>query len=192
MTLFVPHWHGSARTRFTRRIALAGLAAWGVLAARHASAQVTVNPAISTAAGVSTFDYTIDNGTANDLAIVSIAVPALPGAVFDLVTPAGFLASFDSGTGFVDFLADSSSFSAGSSLSGFKYSSTFEPGQSTFSALDVLGSPFSGPTVAAAVPEPGAAAWLGLLGLTGLTGIARALTPRRRSTHAVLQEENAL
>lgn len=180
-------------THFARAAAFL-VPACGVTTARPASAQVVVTPAITTVAGVSTFDYTIDNGTANDLAVVSISVPALPGAVFDLVTPAGFLASFDSGTGFVDFLADSSSFAAGSSLSGFKFSSAFKPGASAFSALDIAGNPFSGPTISAVVPEPGLAVWFCLLSLLPMLGISQALARRPRLSTAqpgILQEENA-
>src|SRR5205823_3318014 len=71
-----------------------------------ARAQVSVTPSITTNLGITTFDYAIANGAANDLAIVTIGVPAFPGAVFDLETPAGFMSSFDSGLGLVDFLAD--------------------------------------------------------------------------------------
>lgn len=175
--------------KLPRQAASVCLVAFVMATVGAAHAQVAVTPAITTAAGISTFDYTIDNATANDLAIVSISVPAIPGAVFDLTTPAGFLASFDSGTGFVDFLADTSSFTAGSSLSGFKFSSAFKPGPSTFSALDVLGSSFSGPTTSAAVPEPTSAVWLSLLALSGLSHLfARRLG---RARLGLVLEENA-
>src|SRR5438067_11994077 len=122
----------------------AALALWLLQVGSAATAQVSVVPGVTTNLGVTTFDFAIANSTPNDLVIVTIGVPAFPGAIFDLETPTGFVTNFDSGLGLVDFLADTDSFAAGSTLSGFKFSSHLPPGPSQFTALDLQGNLYAG------------------------------------------------
>jgi len=172
------------------RIAVTAVAFASLFAITVAGAQVVVTPAISSAAGITTFDYSITNNTLTDLVIVSISVPAIPGAVFDLAAPVGFLTSFDSGVGIVDFIADTESFGAGATQSGFLFSSRFPAGPAAFTALDAAGTEITGSTVSAVVPEPGAIAWWLAAPALCIALHRRGAWRRPRLTLRVLQEEN--
>lgn len=128
------------------------------------------------------YNYTITNNSGFDLLAVTLNV-GLGSAVQNITTPTGFSfnfdpGNFDTGTGFVDFLADEEVFTNNGVFTGFSFDSPFAPGNLMFSvittALDAGGVPitFSGSTLApqqtAAVPEPTTILLLG----SGLAGIA--------------------
>jgi hypothetical protein len=67
--------------------------------------------------------------------------------------PTDYIAVFDPGLGFVDFVEDAQPFAAGTGVAGFAFDSAFGPGTAGFSAFDVNGTPSNGLTTAP-VPEP--------------------------------------
>jgi hypothetical protein len=149
-----------------------------------AHAQVAINPAVSFSNGLYTYNYDVVNNTAETLAITTFEVPALPGAILNLTAPTGFDISFDSGLGLVSFFEDTDpntldTFAAGSTVSGFMFSSFYAPGVSDFEALDVNGTSFIGTTRAPVVPEPGTFALFGGVTLGGVLALRR----RRNSLH---------
>jgi hypothetical protein len=97
--------------------------------------------------GMFHYDYTITNNLATDVLIVSLNVPPDPSAVINLMFPTDYIAVFDPGLGFVDFVEDAQPFAAGTGVAGFAFDSAFGPGTAGFSAFDV------GLTTAP-VPEP--------------------------------------
>lgn len=117
------------------------------------------------------YEYSVENTGPEEIVIVSIVGVPLgdPDIGPSLTAPAGFLASYDSGLGIVDFLADAGLFAAGTTVSGFSFDSFAPPGAVTFTALGSLGETFAGATegpVGAAIPEPVSGLLLGLgLGL---------------------------
>ncbi|MEP6821600.1 MAG: hypothetical protein ABI946_04545 [Chthoniobacterales bacterium] len=126
-------------------------------------AQVLVTPTVTFNGSVYTYSYSVMNGSPNTLAIVSFgAMPAASFTVQNLTAPMGFLATYDSGNGFVSFLEDNNpatlqTFAPGSTVSAFTFTSTLAPGATTFEALDIFGNTYTGVTVAP-VPEPGVVA----------------------------------
>jgi len=120
---------------------------------------VTVSAVVTPGSGLFQYDYSIANGTADDLFDLDIAVT--PGiAITDLSAPAGFDTAYDSGLGLVSFLEDTASFDS-TPLSGFIFDSSIAPATTTFTAqlldsdFDIIPTPgtTTGP-VAAAAPEP--------------------------------------
>ena len=77
-----------------------------------------------------------------------------------LLTPVGFLASYDSGLGFVDFLADSDLFGAGTTKSGFSLQSSAD-GSVNFTIFEALYAP-------SPVPDKGNTMLMSSLGLLTL------------------------
>ncbi len=141
--------------RLAGPLALAG--AFGLLfsaGAAHAQLQVTVVPTVTPDGALFDYSYSITNFTANDLFIVNLNnLPMVPGALTNLTAPAGFLISpYDPGVGIESFLADSQDFTAGSTISGFSFSSPFGPGTVPFDSEDIAGGMFTGTTLAP-VPE---------------------------------------
>lgn len=134
-----------------------------------ASAQLLVTPMVTfnMGTGVYTYSYSVFNGGANALAIVSFGgMPSGAFTVQNLTAPMGFLSTYDSGNGFVSFLEDNNpatlqTFAPGTTVSPFTFTSTFAPGNTTFQALDIFGNTFSG-TTQAPIPEPGTLALLAL------------------------------
>lgn len=125
-------------------------------------AQVSVTPTItfSMTTGLFTYSYSVTNGSTNTLAIISFgAQPTGTITVQNLSAPTGFLATYDSGNGFISFLEDNNpgtpqTFAPGSTIAPFVFNSPFAPGNTTFQALDVNGNTFTGITQAP-IPEPG-------------------------------------
>ena len=164
--------------RNTRLLGLvSALCAFIVAPAAHAQL-VTLSP-VMLSNGLYHYDYSIANNTASDLFDLDINVAPGLNTVQNLTAPAGFMATNDTGLGIVDFLEDTSSFTA-VPLSGFAFDSPLPPQSSTFDAN--LADPnsnitvVSGQVIAPQVPEPGTLA-LALLAAPGLL-----LTVRRRRT----------
>ncbi len=149
--------------QYTTRFAALGALAACVLP-RAASAQVVVTPVVSPVnGGLYHYDYSVTNNAPLDLSIVTTTVLSQPDAVLNLTAPAGFNAFFDPALGLLDFVEDTSTFAAGTTVSGFQFDSLFAPAAAPFQALalDSGGNlvTYSGATLApAGVPEPGALA----------------------------------
>ena len=169
--------------RNTRLLGAAG--ALCALSAAPAARSQQVVPVVAFNNAVYHYAYTVTNNTPDDLFDLTIHVAPGVGMVQNLTAPAGFMTSYDSGLGLVDFLEDTSNFTA-TPLSGFAFDSPLAPQQSTFDANLTDGngniSTLSGPVLAplAAVPEPGTLA-LALLAAPSLILIAR----RRRASFTV-------
>ncbi|MCC6444979.1 MAG: hypothetical protein IT210_16175 [Armatimonadetes bacterium] len=152
-----------------------------LLVSGRASAQVTLDAIVTANGTLFHYEYSVINGLADDLSIISFGVPQGLPAVQNLAVPLGFLADFDSGLGLVSFLEDTQAFTAGGTFSGFSFDSPFQPGSTLFSVLDVNGSSYEGTTQAPAgaaqtpVPEPSA---LSLLA-AGLLYLPVRFRPRR-------------
>ena len=118
-------------------------------------AQVSVTPTVTFNATLSLFSYSyaVTNSGTLDLAIVTLPVNP-SSALTSLSAPTGFGITFDPGLGLVSFFEDNNSatpqtFAPGSTVGLFAYNSRFAPGPVTFSALNITGSDFTGPTLAA-------------------------------------------
>ncbi len=131
--------------------------------------------------GIFDYHYSIANSGPEDLAIVSITDAALGDALIGatLQAPAGFLASYDSSLGFVDFIGDASVFGAGTTIGGFWFQSGVSPqGQFiNFEALSITGSLISGNVDLTITPVPEA----GTFWAAGLGLVAFVISQRRRS-----------
>jgi len=146
-------------------------------------ADVIVDATVSPILGGFHFEYSITNNELVDLAIVSIAGPAGDPLIGSTLTaPAGFLASYDSGLGFIDFLEAASSFLAGTTTSGFGFDSASPPAPTTFTALTIFGAELAGTTHApggAPIPEPATVTLL-LVGIGALGGFKARILMRNR------------
>lgn len=142
--------------------------------------QSTVTPA---GGGLFHYEFSVTNNTIDDVVFVSIdAVPGDLNIGASLVTPVGFLGSYDSGLGLVDFLEFTDLFAIGTTRSGFSFDSAFGPGAGRFdtftaltSNLSALDGPIDTVVVVPGVPEPTTAALLAL----GVFGLAGSRTARR-------------
>ncbi|MBI3886360.1 MAG: PEP-CTERM sorting domain-containing protein [Opitutae bacterium] len=140
---------------------LTGLLALALLLLPAARAQFTVQSTVTPGAGTFHYDYTISNQTATDVSSVTLeGLPLGASTVLNLTAPATFVAFFDTGLGLLTFQEGSASFTAGSTVSGFGFDSSFGPGTSAFSAVDINGGSLSGSTLSA-VPEPATNALIG-------------------------------
>jgi hypothetical protein len=145
---------------------------------------VIVDMLVTPLGGSYRYEVSVNNDEVVDLAIVSIIDAPLGDPLIDptLTTPAGFLGSYDDGLGFVDFLADTDGFLAGTTVGGFRFESLSAPGTffTTFTALSVAGDEFTGPInvrTNAAVPDTG-----GTWSLAGLAFLALAFAYRHLPT----------
>ena len=131
-------------------------AALGFLAmAQVAHAGLIVESAVS-GGGPFHYEFSIENSGPEEFAILSLNAPTFdPLIAASLVVPMGFLGSYDSGLGIVDFLEDTALFSVGPKLSGFGFDSAAGPVSSffdVFTALDSNGNELTGQV--AHIPEP--------------------------------------
>ena len=135
--------------------AVAAAAVGAVTLPTAARAQFVVNETITSVGSLFQYNYTVANKTPNDVLILTLGnIPTGPNAVQNLAFPTGFQGAYDSGLNLVSFLPDlgsSSTFAAGTTLSGFSFQSPFAPIGTTFSTFDANGNSVSG----SAVPEPG-------------------------------------
>jgi hypothetical protein len=145
-----------------------------------ARAQISVDPTVTPVGSLFHYEYSVTNNELEDVVIVTLeGVVPDPAAIQNLTAPPGFLASFDSGLGLVDFLGDAVDFTPGSTVSGFSFDSPYSPQTIPFSALSVQGTPYAGttrgPAGTPAVPEPGS------LLLLSAFGVSSTLFLRRRA-----------
>jgi hypothetical protein len=157
-----------------RIIGLLGLA---LLAALPAQAQLIVQSSVSPSGGMFRYEYQISNQTSADFSIVTLGglVPQAA-TVQALASPAGFLASFDSGLGLLSFIEGTQPFLAGLTSGTFSFESPYAAGPGTFEAIDIMGGAALGQVAfvpAAAVPEPSTYALIGALLLLGLAARRR-------------------
>lgn len=114
-----------------------------LLAVHSARGIPIVTATVTDLSGSFQYDFTIENPGPDDIGIVSISNAPLGDLLIDatLTSPAGFLASYDSGLGIVDFLEDTVSFFAGTTVSGFSFQSLSGSSRnfSTFEAFTVAG-----------------------------------------------------
>lgn len=112
-------------------------------------AEVEVKLAVTDLGGAAfAYDVTVNNAGTQDVCVVTIAGAPLADALLasTLTTPAGFLGSYDSGLGFVDFLEVTDLFAAGTTNDGFSFQSSSPPSGNftNFKALTVTGDLLSG------------------------------------------------
>jgi len=145
--------------QYVRFLALAA-ALWGALALPGvAQAEpVMVNATVTTNGALFRYNYSVTNNLSFDVSAITISVLSLPNAAQSLVAPTGFNIFFDPGLGQVDFVENTQTFAAGTTVSGFRFDSLFAPNLTSFTALalDANGSPviFGGTTLAPAAPIP--------------------------------------
>ena len=136
---------------------------------------IDVTPTITTSGAFTHYAYAIANNTASDLFLVDIPVMKGPGAIINLVAPAGFQKQYDSVLGLVSFLEDTAFFTS-TPKTGFSFDSLIKPTAVTFQGTLLGATVFTltGPTMSAATPEPGT------LSLFALAAVALAPLARRR------------
>ncbi|MCC6233693.1 MAG: hypothetical protein IT580_13670 [Verrucomicrobiales bacterium] len=126
------------------------------------------------------YDISVANPGPEDLLVVTF----LDAPTFDpfigstLTAPGGFQTSYDGPLGFVDFLADTEVFGAGSLLAGFSFDSLGGP-QTFFQqveGLSALGTTTAGRVTVQVVPETSTVLAAGALGLI----LAGSVWQRRR------------
>lgn len=120
--------------------------------------------------GIFQYDLTIANTGTEDISIISINDAPLNDTIIltTLQSPPDFFASYDPGLGIIDFLEDTSTFTAGSVTTGFAFQSDTAPDTAfqDFSGFTTLGEPVTF-SANAVVPEPSVAA-LAFAGIIGL------------------------
>lgn len=126
-----------------------------------AQAGFTLETRVTPVPGAFRYEITVHNDEPLELALVSFNDAPLndPIIASTLSAPLGFLASYDGGLGFVDFLADSGSFLSGSDVTGFRFESLADPTLffTQVEALDVQGNLVPGTVDLTVVPETGTA-----------------------------------
>lgn len=123
---------------------------------------VSVNPTVTMSGGGFRYNYAIVNASPFALSVVTLSVPSSALAIQNLSVPNGFNANFDSRLGLLDFVENTRSFAAGTTVSGFQFDSPSGPSLSSFTAVALNASggvvEFAGQTLApravAPVPEP--------------------------------------
>ena len=144
-----------------------------------AHAQLTVDATVSPqSGGLFRYDFTISNGTNEDVVIVSVRDTPLQDLALQasLTAPTDFLAAYEGTVGVVDFAEATALFAAGNTVGGFYFDTAVGPGAgffATFEALTDGGVPISG---IVSLPEPATTPML-LIG-----ALAIALRARRRGS----------
>lgn len=169
-------------SRWLPAIIPAGLIAIIASQPQAAHAQAPIISAVYTqGGGLFNYNFSVQNLGSFTLADISITVGSA--SVLNPVAPTGFQIAYDPGLGLVDFLADNNAatpqdFFAGTTVSGFRFTSNTLLNGARFDATDDQGIPTNGTVRATAVaaPEPGT---LGLFAFAGMP-FAAALVSRRR------------
>jgi hypothetical protein len=120
-----------------------------------------------TGGGLFHYDFSITNDGLEDVVLASIVDAPTGDADIDntLFAPAGFLASYDSGLGIVDFLSDADLFAVGTTKKGFGFDSSSGPTDGffdVFTALTINGDELAGQVQQQVIPEPSTIALLAL------------------------------
>ena len=128
--------------------------------------------------GIFQYDFSISNSGPDDVVLLTFtdAPVSDPLIAPSLTTPSGFLASYDSGLGLVDFLADSDLFAAGTTKGLFSLQSSADPSTNfkAFEALSTMGDIEHG--TINGVPDAGSTLLMASLGLMALA-LARKTFP---------------
>jgi hypothetical protein len=178
--------------RLARHRAVLSVTVGGLLAVAAAPASAQSVDVFGTLAPVTGgFNYELNVTYINPsqpldtLALVTVAVPAVPGAVQNLNPPTGFLMAFDAAFGTLDFGEDTDpltpqQFLAGTTQGSFRF---FSPNDLTGATFTTLGGAqdFSGVIRLGSVsnaPEPASVTLLAL-GVLGGAGVAVARRRRR-------------
>ncbi len=154
-----------------------------VLLAAPAQATPIVTATVTPAGSLFHYEYSIEFSPLDDeVAVLTVIVTAGdPDISPTLVAPAGYLASYDSLLGLLDFLPVVS-FPGAGTVTGFAFNSAHQVGPTTFEALTIFGGSLSGPTTgplgpATPIPEPATGALLAV----GLAAVARRMARRTKS-----------
>lgn len=171
--------------------ALAGVLLGALACCGTARAAMIVEATVTPDAGFYHYDLLITNSGPDDVVLVTLIDAPLADPLIgpSLTVPVGFLGNYDSGLGFVDFLADTDLFAAGTSKGLFSLDSLAAPTEDSFSrfqALTTNGDQLTGCVIIngscigpATVPEP--ASWVLLV--LGLACISR--VPGRRTANPI-------
>ena len=147
----------------------------GFLAMTQAAHAGLIVESAASGGGPFHYEFSVENSGPEEFAILSLNAPTFdPFIAASLVVPTGFLASYDSGLGIVDFLADTALFGVGPKLSGFSFNSETGPVSSffdVFTALDSAGNELTGQV--ARIPEPTTLALITLGGVVLTCGRGR-------------------
>ena len=161
------------------RIALSALILVASLFAQTTRATAIVSRTTTPlAGGIFQYDFSIFNSGPDDVVLLTFtdAPVSDPLIAPSLTTPPGFLASYDSGLGFVYFIADLDSFTAGSTKGLFSLQSSADPSTNfkMFEALTPIGDTEHG--TISGVPDAGNTLLMASLGLMTLA-LARKTFP---------------
>ncbi|HEX9581259.1 MAG TPA: hypothetical protein VF970_09175 [Gemmatimonadales bacterium] len=171
--LSVNHSPGDSTVRVRRfhpRLLLGwAILLWGLAATATADLAVVLVPT-PLGGGVFQYDVSVSNTGPQDVVIVTLADAPISDPLIEpsLIAPPGFVASYDSGLGFIDFLESTDLFAVGTTHGGFAFQSSASPPThfTSFAALDLDGGFISGAITV--VPEPVGA----VLALSGLAVLA--------------------
>lgn len=136
--------------------------ALALLTAPIVSAVPIVDMTVTPLGGSFRYEISVNNTSAEDVILVTITDAPIGDALITatLTAPTGFLASYDSGLGFVDLIEFTALFAAGTTVSGFSFESLSSPA-SHFSAFEGFEADldfFSGNinrTIVSSPPSPG-------------------------------------
>jgi hypothetical protein len=152
----------------------------GLLA--HASAvhgSILVRGTVTPLGGSFLYVFEVENTGPDDYVIVSLDAPVADPLIGPTLTaPAGFVASYDSGLGIVDFLEGADLFAAGTIHGGFSFESLAGPGAEfgTFEALTASGASASGDVELTVLAGP-ATPMITIGGTAGSTTVGGTSTP---------------
>lgn len=144
----------------------ASILALALLTAPIVSAVPIVDMTVTPLGGSFRYEISVNNTSAEDVILVTITDAPIGDALITatLTAPTGFLASYDSGLGFVDLIEFTALFAAGTTVSGFSFESLSSPAShfSAFQGFEADLDFFSGNinrTIVSSPPESRAAQW---------------------------------
>ena len=145
--------------RLPRARSILGCLLIGITSPLASQAAVTVNSSFSldTNTNLFTYSYTVENLGPSELGLVSIPTSAAAN-ISNVVTPEGFILTFDPFLGFINLFEDSDlfteqSFAVGTTTPAFQFTSVLAPGTATYTAFDTAGDEFTGAAISP-IPEP--------------------------------------